>query len=108
MNAETAIAGRAVAKLSAGAPIAGIVPSTIEDTFRLAELIHQSGLAPEQLKNPQAVTVVLLKGLEVEIEEERSRYRALAADTIGELVTKQTKAQVVKGLMRKIQENDEG
>lgn len=65
MNAETAIAGRAVATLSAGAPIAGIVPSTIDQVFRLAELIHQSGLAPYQLKNPQAVTVVLLKGLEI-------------------------------------------
>lgn len=64
MNVETAITGRAVAKLEAGAPIAGIVPSSIDQTFRLAELIHQSGLAPYQLKNPQAVTVVLLKGLE--------------------------------------------
>lgn len=64
MNAETAITGRAVAQLASGAPIAGIVPTTIEQTFRLAELIHQSGLAPYQLKNPQAVTVVLLKGLE--------------------------------------------
>lgn len=65
MNAETAITGRAVAQLASGAPIAGIVPTTIEQTFRLAELIHQSGLAPYQLKNPQAVTVVLLKGLEI-------------------------------------------
>lgn len=65
MNAETAITGRAVAKLSAGAPVIGIVPSTIDEVFRLAELIHQSGLAPYQLKNPQAVTVVLLKGLEI-------------------------------------------
>lgn len=65
MNVETAIAGRTVAKLSAGAPVVGIVPSTIEEVFRLAELIHQSGLAPYQLKNPQAVTVVLLKGLEI-------------------------------------------
>lgn len=64
MSAETAITGRAVAQLASGAPIAGIVPTTIEQTFRLAELIHQSGLAPYQLKNPQAVTVVLLKGLE--------------------------------------------
>lgn len=65
MNAETAISSRAVSKLAAGAPVVGIVPSTIEDAFRLAELIHQSGLAPYQLKNAQAVTVVLLKGLEV-------------------------------------------
>jgi hypothetical protein len=65
MNAETAISGRAVAKLSSGAPVVGIVPSTIEEVFRLGELIAQSGLAPNGIKTPQAITVVLLKGLEI-------------------------------------------
>jgi hypothetical protein len=65
MNETTTITGRQVAKLAAGAPIVGIVPTTIEETFRLAELVHQSGLAPYQLKSAQAVAVVLLKGLEV-------------------------------------------
>jgi hypothetical protein len=65
MNDDTAISGREVAKLGAGAPVAGIVPRTVEETFRLAELIHQSGCAPYQLKNAQAVAVVLLKGLEI-------------------------------------------
>lgn len=65
MNNYSPITGHAVARLSAGAPIVGIVPTTIEDAFRLAQLISQSGLAPYQLKNPQAVAVVLLKGLEV-------------------------------------------
>lgn len=65
MNAETAISGRAVAKLSTGAPIVGIVPCTIEEVFRMGELIAQSGLAPNGLKTPQAITVVLLKGLEI-------------------------------------------
>jgi hypothetical protein len=65
MNAETAISGRAVARLTSGAPIVGIVPSTIEEVFRLGELIAQSGLAPNGLQTPQAITVVLLKGLEI-------------------------------------------
>jgi hypothetical protein len=65
MNAETAITGRAVARLSAGAPIVGIVPTTIEEVFRLGELISQSGLAPNGLKAPQAITVVLLKAMEI-------------------------------------------
>jgi hypothetical protein len=65
MNDQSAIAGRAVAKLEAGANISAIVPTTIDQTFRLAELIHQSGLAPYQLKNAAAVTVVFLKGLEI-------------------------------------------
>lgn len=62
---KSAISERAVAKLAAGSHIAAIVPTTIEEVFRLAELIHQSGLAPYQLKSPAAVTVVLLKGLEI-------------------------------------------
>lgn len=65
MNEQTAITGKAVAKLAAGAPIAGIIPTTIDEAFRLADLIKQSGLAPYQLKTPQAVCVVLLKGLEI-------------------------------------------
>ncbi len=65
MNEQTAISSRAVAKLAAGAPINAIVPTTIEEVFRLAELIKQSDLAPYQLKTPQAVAVVLLKGLEI-------------------------------------------
>ena len=65
LDTETAISGRAVAKMATGAPIVGIVPSTIEEVFRLGELITQSGLAPNGLKTPQAITVVLLKGLEI-------------------------------------------
>jgi len=62
---QTAVTGRAVASLSAGSQIAAIVPTSIDETFRLAQLIHQSGLSPYQLKSAQAVTVVLLKGLEI-------------------------------------------
>lgn len=64
MKPQSSIAGKEVAQLSSGGHIAAIVPTTIEQVFRLAELIHQSGLAPYQLKSPAAVTVVLLKGLE--------------------------------------------
>ena len=64
-NDKSAISQRAVAKLAAGASIQAIVPTTIEETFRLAELVHQSGLAPWQLKSAAAVTVVFLKGLEI-------------------------------------------
>jgi hypothetical protein len=61
----SAIANRSVAKIGAGQGIAAIIPTTIEEVFRLGELIAQSGLAPNGLKTPQAVTVVLMKGLEV-------------------------------------------
>lgn len=48
-----------------------------------------------------------VNGLEVEIAEERSRYRALAAETIDKLVGRETKANVVAGLMRKIRQEEE-
>jgi len=63
--APSGIGHRAVSRLSAGAPIVGIVPTTIDEVFRLAQLVHSSRLAPYQLKTPEAVTVVLLKGLEL-------------------------------------------
>lgn len=63
--APSPISHRQVSKMSSGAPIVGIVPTTIDETFRLAQLIHSSGLAPKQLTTPEAVTVVLLKGLEI-------------------------------------------
>jgi hypothetical protein len=62
---KSAISERAVAKLAAGSSISAIVPTNIEEVFRLAELVHQSGLAPWSLKSPAAVTVVFLKGLEI-------------------------------------------
>lgn len=65
MNDQSEITGRAVGKLEAGADIRAIVPTTIDATFRLAELIFASGLAPDGLKNAAAVTVVFLKGLEI-------------------------------------------
>jgi len=57
--------GRTVGMMTAGAAIAPIIPTTINEVFRVAEFIKDSGLAPYQLKNAQAVTVVLMKGLEI-------------------------------------------
>lgn len=65
MTDQSEITGRAVGRLEAGADIRAIVPTTIDATFRLAELIFASGLAPDGLKNAAAVTVVFLKGLEI-------------------------------------------
>lgn len=67
MNTVTAITGRAVAKVSASSMVNAIVPKNVEEVFRLGELIQQSGLAPSGMKSAQAVTVVLLKGLEIGI-----------------------------------------
>lgn len=56
----------AVAPVGRGRPaIAGLVPQTLDDVYRLASAIAKSGLAPQQLKTPEAITVAILTGLEL-------------------------------------------
>lgn len=45
--------------------ISGLVPQTLDDVYRLASAIAQSGLAPQQMKTPEALTVAILTGLEL-------------------------------------------
>lgn len=45
--------------------ITGMIPQTLDDVYRLATAIAKSGLAPQQLKTPEAITVAILTGLEL-------------------------------------------
>lgn len=54
-----------VVTLSSGGKIAGIVPQNIDEVFRLAQGIAQSGLAPKDLSTPEKVTVAILTGMEI-------------------------------------------
>lgn len=63
----TGLPGRAVGKINKGNAATAIVPQTIDEVFRLAQLMHSSGLCPKQLDSAEKVTVVLLKGLELEM-----------------------------------------
>lgn len=45
--------------------ISGLVPQTLDDVYRLATAISKSGLAPAQMKSPEAITVAILTGLEL-------------------------------------------
>lgn len=54
-----------VATLKAGSSITGIVPSTLEDVYRLAKGISASGLAPKEMSTPEQITVAILTGLEI-------------------------------------------
>ena len=54
-----------VPALIAGRKVAGIVPTSIEETFRLATAISKSGLAPSTLRNPEAIMVAIMQGLEL-------------------------------------------
>lgn len=51
--------------LSSGASIAGIVPTTIEEVFRLAGAVNKAGLAPYGLETPEKLTIAIMTGLEV-------------------------------------------
>lgn len=54
-----------VVALKAGGQIAGIVPQSIEEVFRLAQAVHISGLAPRDLNTPEKITVAVMTGLEL-------------------------------------------
>ena len=54
--------------LHAGNRVLAIVPQSLEDTFRIARYVFESGLAPKGARNAEAVTVILLKGLELGIK----------------------------------------
>lgn len=51
--------------LLAGGAISAIVPQSIEESFRLSEAIHMSGMAPHGFDSPQKVMIAMLAGLEI-------------------------------------------
>lgn len=56
--------GSAVSLRSGGA-ISAIVPQSIEEVYRVAKCIAESGLAPQGMRTPEQVTVAILTGLEI-------------------------------------------
>lgn len=62
-----AVRGGSVVPLRTGAAIAGIVPTTIEEAFRLASAIAKSGMAPRDMATAEKLTVAILHGLEIGI-----------------------------------------
>lgn len=57
--------GTNVVPLKAGGQILGIVPQNIEEAFRLAGGIAQSGLAPKDMATPEKVLVAIMTGMEL-------------------------------------------
>lgn len=51
--------------LRSGGSISAIVPQSIEEVYRVAKCISESGLAPNGMKTPEQVTVAILTGLEI-------------------------------------------
>lgn len=63
-NLPVAVDRRAVNPKAGGKPMA-IIPDDYAGVVRFSVTIFESGLAPKDLKSPQAVTIVLLQGLEL-------------------------------------------
>lgn len=54
-----------VPALIAGRKVTAIVPTSIEEAFRLAQAIAKSGLAPSTLKTPEAIMAAIMQGMEL-------------------------------------------
>lgn len=52
-------------RLEVGGRLLGVVPRNIEEIFRLATAIAQSGLAPKDMNTPERLTVAIMTGLEL-------------------------------------------
>lgn len=65
MNEVTTQHSAQKAVLVSGAAVAGLVPTTIEEVFRLAGAVHKAGLAPYGLETPEKLTIAIMTGLEV-------------------------------------------
>lgn len=51
--------------LAVGGSARAIIPQNLDDVYRLAGMIHASGMAPTSLKTKEAISVALMHGLEV-------------------------------------------
>ena len=49
----------------AGGRIAALVPRDLSEAYRLGDAIYRSGVAPYSLKSPEAVCVVIMRGMEL-------------------------------------------
>ena len=65
MSTELTTMDSKVVPLRTGNKVGGIVPTTIEEAFRLATAVAKSGLAPSTLRTAEAITVAIMHGLEL-------------------------------------------
>ena len=56
---------RSLVPLHAGAAVAAIVPTTIDEVWRIATLITRSGMAPYGIDSPEKASVIIMHGAEV-------------------------------------------
>ncbi len=64
-NKSLPSAGRTLAKMTGGAQIQAIVPTTLGEVFAMAEMVHSAGLSPNSVTSPQQLTIIFLKAMEI-------------------------------------------
>lgn len=65
MSNELTTMDAKVVPLRTGHKVGSIVPTTIEEVFRLATAVAKSGLAPSTLRTAEAITVAVMHGMEL-------------------------------------------
>src|SRR3990167_6771832 len=51
--------------LEAGARPQPIIPTNIEQVYRLADAVSKSGMAPRGMEKPETITIAIMHGLEI-------------------------------------------
>lgn len=52
-------------ELAAGAPLRAIIPTTVEDAYRIATAVVKADLAPTNMKTPEKCLIAIMHGLEI-------------------------------------------
>jgi hypothetical protein len=64
-----------IVPLKSGGAIQAIIPTDVEQVFRLATAISKSGLAPSTMKDPEKLVVAIMHGLEIGLPPMQSVQR---------------------------------
>lgn len=65
MNAPSNLPAERKPQIVAGAPVAALVPQTLEEAFRLSGALAASGLAPRGIDKPEQIMVAIMAGAEL-------------------------------------------
>lgn len=65
MTAQANLPAERKPQLVAGAPVAALVPQTLEEAFRLAGALAASGMAPKGIDRPEQIMVAIMAGAEL-------------------------------------------
>ena len=65
MTAQSNLPAERKPQLVAGAPVAALVPQTLEEAFRLSGALAASGMAPRGMDKPEQIMVAIMAGAEL-------------------------------------------